>query len=188
MEELPAGEKNAGNSSFPSFALWFTGLSGSGKTTLGQLLEPRLRRINPLVKLLDGDILRHGLNNNLGFSLADRKENIRRAAEVSKLFVQSGYITINCFITPTHDVQQMVEEIIGPEQLVLVYLDTPVEICEQRDVKGLYKKARQGLIADFTGISSPFEPPVNPSVVIPTHLMEAEKATDLILKAVAGRS
>lgn len=178
-------EKNPGMNTpgeIPAFALWFTGLSGSGKTTLGQMLMPRLRVINPLVKLLDGDVLRNGLNNNLGFSLADRQENLRRAAEVSKLFVDSGFITVNCFITPTHDVQQMVKEILGEERLVTVFLDTPVEICEQRDVKGLYQKARQGLIADFTGISSPFEAPENPTITVSTHLMNSEQAVKKILE------
>lgn len=176
------GMKTSGDR--PAFALWFTGLSGSGKTTLGQMLMPRLKVINPLVKLLDGDVLRNGLNNNLGFSLADRRENLRRAAEVSKLFVDSGFITVNCFITPTHEVQQMVQQIIGENQLVTIYLDTPVEVCEQRDVKGLYQKARQGLIADFTGISSPFEAPENPLITVSTHLMNSRQATDLILKAI----
>lgn len=179
-----SGKKPAMNTpgETPAFALWFTGLSGSGKTTLGQMLMPRLKVINPLVKLLDGDVLRNGLNNNLGFSLADRRENLRRAAEVSKLFVDSGFITVNCFITPTHDVQQMVQQIVGAGRLVTVYLDTPVEVCEQRDVKGLYQKARQGLIADFTGISSPFEAPENPTITLSTHLMNSEQAVEKIME------
>lgn len=164
-------------------AIWFTGLSGSGKTTLGQIIEKRLHAAGMLVKLLDGDILRDGLNNNLGFSLADRHENIRRAAEVSKLFVQSGFFTINCFITPTHELQQMVKDIIGEENLMSVYLDTPVEVCEERDVKGLYRKARLGVIPEFTGISSPFEPPIHSSVILATHRLSIDEAVEQVIAA-----
>lgn len=168
-------------------AIWFTGLSGSGKTTIGRILESKLRLGSRNVKLLDGDILRDGLNNNLGFTLSDRYENIRRAAEVSKLFVQSGFITINCFITPTHELQQMVERIIGPAHLLSVYLNTPVEVCEERDVKGLYKKARHGIIQEFTGISSPFEPPAQSHLVVPTHSLSIDEAVDIVMDAVLKR-
>lgn len=171
----------------PGLAIWFTGLSGSGKTTIGRILEAKLRMGSRNVKLLDGDILRDGLNNNLGFSLLDRYENIRRAAEVSKLFVQSGFITINCFITPTHELQQMVERIIGAGHLLTVYLNTPVEVCEARDVKGLYRKARHGFIPEFTGISSPFEPPVHHDVVVPTHALSVDEAVDKVMEVVLRR-
>lgn len=181
-------EKILQNKSIKPLAIWFTGLSGSGKTTLGQIIEKRLRDSGALVKLLDGDILRNGLNNNLGFSLSDRHENIRRAAEVSRLFVQSGFFTINCFITPTHELQQMVKEIIGSENLMSVYLDTPVEVCEERDVKGLYRKARLGVIPEFTGISSPFEPPIQPSLVIATHCMTIDEAVEQIITAIIKTS
>lgn len=183
-----AFEKALQNKGIKPLAIWFTGLSGSGKTTLGQITEKRLRDSGALVKLLDGDILRNGLNNNLGFSLSDRRENIRRAAEVSRLFVQSGFFTINCFITPTHELQQMVKEIIGSENLMSIYLDTPVEVCEERDVKGLYRKARLGVIPEFTGISSPFEPPVQPSLVIATHCMTIDEAVEQIMTAIIKTS
>jgi len=135
--------------------IWFNGLSGSGKTTLGKKLVEYYENQNRKVFLLDGDILRHGLNDNLGFSLEDRKENIRRAAEVAKILNQNGIIVIATFITPTNEIREMIRKIIP--HIKFVHLCTSLETCEKRDVKGLYAKARAGLIKNFTGIDSPFE-------------------------------
>lgn len=139
--------------------IWMTGLSGSGKTTIAKYLERYLHEKGYLTQLLDGDNIRSGINNNLGFSDEDRQENIRRIAEVSKLFLNCGIITINCFVSPTKAIREMARLIIGAEDFIEVFVDTPLEVCEARDVKGLYKKARSGEIKDFTGISAPFEAP-----------------------------
>ncbi len=148
---------------FPS-VIWFIGLSGSGKTTLANALFEELNKKYPsaLLKKLDGDLLRNGLNNNLGFSLEDRNENIRRSAEVAKLFYETGFVVLASFITPTHHNQKLLTDIFqnNSNSLFKVFIDCPLEVCEQRDVKGLYKKARAGEIKEFTGISSPFEKPL----------------------------
>lgn len=151
-----------------AFTLWLTGLSGSGKSTLAEALEKRLYNEGYYVKVIDGDNTRMGLCNNLSFSLEDRKENIRRVAELSKLFNESGIITINSFVSPTIAIRKMAEEIIGSDCFYEVFIDTPLEICEQRDVKGLYAKARSGEIKGFTGIDSPFEKPETPDFHIKT--------------------
>lgn len=141
--------------------IWLTGLSGSGKTTLAIGLERLLFEQGCLVQVLDGDNVRSGINNNLGFSEADRKENIRRIAEVSKLFVNCGVITINSFVSPSDDLRDMAKDIIGEKDFYLVYVNTSLEMCETRDTKGLYAKARRGEIKNFTGISAPFEAPAH---------------------------
>ena len=137
--------------------LWFTGLSGSGKSTLAIALERALQERGKLCRILDGDNIRTGINNNLGFSDEDRTENIRRIAEVAKLFVDTGIITLAAFISPTERMRQMARTIIGDADFKEIYVSTPVEECERRDVKGLYAKARAGLVKNFTGISAPFE-------------------------------
>ena len=142
--------------------IWFTGLSGSGKTTLASLLEKRLFELNYFCQILDGDNVRSGINKNLKFTNEDRNENIRRIAEVSKLFMNCGIILICAFISPTNKIRQMAKEIVGEDDFLEVFVDTPLEVCEQRDPKGLYKKARSGEIKDFTGVSAPFESPPNP--------------------------
>ena len=144
--------------------IWFTGLSGSGKTTLASSLEKRLFELNYFCQILDGDNVRSGINKNLRFTEEDRLENIRRIAEVSKLFMNCGIILICAFISPTNEMRQMAKEIIGDDDFLEVFVDTPLEVCEQRDPKGLYKKARAGEIKNFTGISSPFEAPENPFI------------------------
>jgi adenylylsulfate kinase len=151
-----------------ALVVWFVGLSGSGKSTLATGLENYLYRKGYKTKLLDGDNLRTGINNNLGFTEDDRIENVRRAAEVSKLFLNCGIITICSLISPTIRVRNMAREIIGTDSFIEVYVDCPLETCEKRDVKGLYAKARSGEIKDFTGISSPFEIPENPELIIDT--------------------
>lgn len=148
---------------------WMTGLSGSGKTSIAKILERMLHSEGYLSQLLDGDNIRSGINNNLGFSEADRMENIRRIAEVSKLFLNCGIITINCFISPTNEIRSLAKNIIGDSNFMEIFIDTPLEVCEQRDVKGLYKKARAGEIKDFTGISSAFEAPKKPKIHIKTE-------------------
>jgi adenylylsulfate kinase len=144
--------------------IWFTGLSGSGKTTLASNLEKRLFELNYFCQILDGDNVRSGINKNLRFTEEDRLENIRRIAEVSKLFMNCGIILICAFISPTNEMRQMAKDIIGDEDFLEVFVDTPLEVCEQRDPKGLYKKARAGEIKNFTGISSPFEAPEQPFI------------------------
>ena len=171
--------------------LWMTGLSGSGKTTLGLALEKELFKRGFLVMLLDGDLVRTGINNNLKFSVEDRKENIRRIAEVSKLFVNCGIITINCFISPTDEIRTMAKDIIGPEDFLEVFIDAPLEICETRDVKGLYAKARKGEILEFTGISSPFDIPPDPDLILNTDHFSIEEsvqsALDFILPKITSQ-
>ena len=165
--------------------LWMTGLSGSGKTTIGLALEKILHKRGFLVMLLDGDLVRTGINNNLRFSVEDRKENIRRIAEVSKLFVNCGIVTINCFISPTDEIRTMAKNIIGDDDFLEVFVSAPLEICETRDLKGLYAKARSGEILEFTGISSPFDIPQDAALVLKTDQMSVEetvqRALDFIL-------
>ena len=144
-----------------SKVIWFTGLSGSGKTTLASALERELFERGYLTQVLDGDNIRTGINNNLGFSPEDRFENIRRIAEISKLLIHSGVICICAFVSPTENVRNIVRSIVGEDDFLEIYVSTPLEVCETRDVKGLYKKARAGEIKEFTGISAPFEIPQN---------------------------
>lgn len=164
--------------------LWFTGLSGSGKSTLAIALERELYNSGILCRILDGDNIRTGINNNLGFTEADRVENIRRIAEVAKLFVDCGVVTIAAFISPTEQIRQMAADIIGKDDFFEIYVNTPLEVCEERDVKGLYKKARQGEIKNFTGISAPFEAPLNPAITIDTSACSLEESVNLLKKII----
>lgn len=161
--------------------IWFTGLSGSGKSTVAIALERELHKRGLLCRILDGDNIRCGINNNLGFSPADRVENIRRIAEVGKLFVDTGIITIAAFISPNNDMREMAAKIIGKDNFVEVYISTPIEVCEQRDVKGLYAKARRGEIKDFTGVSAPFEAPQNPDLELDTSSLSLEESVNSLL-------
>jgi adenylylsulfate kinase len=161
--------------------LWMTGLSGSGKTTIGLALEKELCKREFLVMLFDGDLVRTGINKNLKFSMEDRKENIRRIAEVNKLFVNCGIVTINCFISPTNEIRTMAKNIIGRDDFLEVFISAPLEICETRDVKGIYAKARKGEIPEFTGISSPFDIPPNPDLVLKTDRMSVEESVQCAL-------
>jgi len=164
-----------------AIVIWLTGLPCSGKTTLGLALEKSLVEFGFHVRLLDGDITRKGINSDLGFSEKDRSENIRRIAEISKLFAESGIIMINAFITPTEALRQMAKQIIGGQDFVNVYVNSPLNVCENRDIKGMYKKARNGEISDFTGISAPFEPPVAPDIEIKTAEMNPDESLQLLL-------
>lgn len=164
--------------------LWFTGLSGSGKSTVAIALERELHQRGLLCRILDGDNIRSGINNNLGFSPEDRVENIRRIAEVGKLFVDTGIITIAAFISPNNQLRNMASEIIGKENFVEVYISTPLEECERRDVKGLYAKARRGEIKEFTGISAPFEAPENPDIELDASKLSLKESVDILLEAI----
>lgn len=163
--------------------VWMTGLSGSGKTTLAKYLERKLMQEGFFSKLLDGDNVRSGLNKGLGFSEADRAENIRRIAEVSKLFADGGVICINCFVSPTEAIRAQARSIIGDDLFLEVFINTPLEVCESRDVKGLYKKARAGEIKDFTGISAPFEAPSAADIEIETADKTIEEAGEALYQA-----
>lgn len=169
-----------------AIVIWMVGLSGSGKSTLARALENSLHEEGYLTQLLDGDNMRTGINNNLGFSPEDRTENIRRAAETAKLFMNAGLVTICSFISPTDDIRKMAKEIIG-DGYVEVYVDCPVEVCEERDVKGLYAKARKGEIPDFTGISAPFDVPKSPDVVVDTANQSLEESHQELVKAIIER-
>ena len=164
-----------------SKVIWLTGLSGSGKTTIAKKVERELFRKGFITQILDGDNIRSGINNNLDFSIAGRKENIRRIAEVSKLFMNCGVITINCFISPTIDIRNEVKKIIGAENIIEVYINAPLETCENRDTKGLYKKARNGEIKNLTGINSVFEPPTKPDLEINTSTLTIEESKTKLL-------
>lgn len=164
--------------------VWLTGLSGSGKTTIALQLEKELYKLGFLVQILDGDNIRAGINNNLSFSESDRTENIRRIAEVSKLFLNCGIITINCFVSPTIKMRQIAKKIIGKENYYEIFINADLETCEKRDVKGLYKKARNGEIKNFTGIDSQYEKPNNPSLEVNTSQLSIDQSIEIILKNV----
>ena len=161
--------------------LWFTGLSGSGKSTVAIALERELQRRGLLCRILDGDNIRSGINSNLGFSAEDRRENIRRIAEVGRLFVDTGIITIAAFISPTEEVRQMAQQIIGPDDFKEIYISTPLEECERRDVKGLYARARRGEVKNFTGISAPFEAPKHPALSLDTSRLSLEESVNRLI-------
>lgn len=162
--------------------LWFTGLSGSGKSTVAIALERELHKRGMLCRILDGDNIRMGINANLGFSEEDRRENIRRVAEVAKLFVDTGIITIAAFVSPTEELRQLAENIIGKDDFKEIFISTPIEECERRDVKGLYARARRGEVKNFTGISAPFEAPKHPALSIDTSKMPLEESVNMLLK------
>ncbi len=170
-----------------SIVIWITGLSGSGKTTIAKGLELELHKRGFLTKLLDGDNVRTGINNNLNFTEADRKENVRRIAEVSKLFMMGGVILINCFISPTKEIRDQARNIIGENNFFEIYTNTPIEVCEQRDIKGLYAKARAGLIKNFTGIDSSYEEPASPDVEIKTEEISIDESVQKILDILLPR-
>ncbi len=164
-----------------SKVIWLTGLSGSGKTTIAKGVEKELYKRGFICQVLDGDNIRAGINNNLGFSIEDRLENIRRISEVSKLFIHCGIITINSFISPTEKIRKMAVDIIGRENFIGVFINAPVSVCEQRDVKGLYKKARAGEIKNFTGVNAPYEPPENPDIEVNTGRLSAADSVQKII-------
>ncbi|MBP5514120.1 MAG: adenylyl-sulfate kinase [Bacteroidaceae bacterium] len=166
--------------------VWMTGLSGSGKSTVALGVERELHKRGLLCRLLDGDNIRDGINRGLGFSPEDRRENIRRIAEVGKLMVDTGIITLACFVSPTEEIREMARNIIGEKDFFEVYLSTPLSECERRDVKGLYARARRGEVKEFTGISAPFEAPEHPALTIDTTTTPLQenvmKVVEMILK------
>lgn len=164
--------------------VWFTGLSGSGKSTVAIALERELHARGILCRILDGDNVRSGINNNLGFSADDRVENIRRIAEVARLFVDTGIVTIAAFISPSNALREMAAKIIGKGDFVEVYVDTPLSVCEERDVKGLYKKARTGEVKNFTGISAPFEAPEHPALRLDTSKLTIQQSVGKLLELI----
>jgi adenylylsulfate kinase len=174
------GERNKLNN-HNSCILWFTGLSGSGKSTIANALEKKLHEMKLQSYILDGDNVRHGLNKDLGFSSDDRKENIRRIGEVSKLFIDAGMITITAFISPFREDRELARGLVENGDFIEIYIKCSLDTCEQRDPKGLYKKARQGKIPDFTGISSPYEEPFEPELVIETDKQSVEESVNTIL-------
>ncbi len=163
-----------------SKVIWMTGLSGSGKTTIAKALEKKLHLNNIISQLHDGDNIRVGISNNLSFSSEDRLENIRRISEISKLFLNCGIVTLNCFISPTNEIRQIAKDIIGENDFIEIYINASLKICEDRDVKGLYKKARNGEIKNFTGISATYEEPKQPNLVINTTLLSIEESVKKI--------
>ncbi len=164
--------------------LWLTGLSGSGKSTVAIALEQELNKLGFLTQILDGDNVRTGINNNLGFTKEDRTENIRRIAEVSKLFMNCGIICINSFVSPTIEIREAAKSIIGGDDFLEIYINVPLEVAEARDVKGLYKKARKGQIKNFTGIDAPFEAPTNPWMELRTDQLDIRASVDKLLKEI----
>ncbi len=167
-----------------SRVIWMTGLSGSGKSTIAMEMERELHRKGYLTELLDGDNVRTGLNKNLGFSEADRQENIRRIAEVAKLFCDCGVVTIACFVSPSIEMRKKARSIVGEEDFIEVFVDTPLEVCEERDTKGLYKKARNGEIEDFTGVNAPFEEPEDPDLRLETKDKEVRESVEEALERI----
>ncbi|WP_337098200.1 adenylyl-sulfate kinase [Paenibacillus sp. YIM B09110] len=165
-----------------SCLLWFTGLSGAGKSTLAIAVEKELHHYGIRSYVLDGDNIRHGLNNNLGFSPADRKENNRRIGEVSKLFVDAGMVTLAAFISPYREDRDMVCKLFPNDEFIEVFVKCPLEVCETRDPKGMYKKARKGEIQEFTGISAPYEEPLSPEIVIESNTQTLEQSVKQVIQ------
>jgi len=170
-----------------SINLWFTGLSGSGKSTLAHAIEERLHLMRCRTYVFDGDNVRHGLCGDLGFSREDRSENLRRVAEMVRLFIDAGIIALTAFISPLREDRQRIKEIIGPEDVIEIYCNCPLEICEQRDVKGMYKKARAGEIENYTGISAPYEPPEKADIEILTGHYSIDKCVETIIRELFKR-
>ena len=166
--------------SHKGLVVWMTGYSGSGKTTLAYELELKLHEEGILTKVLDGDVLRQGMNKGLGFSMEDRTENIRRTAELAKQLTSCGVVVICSLITPTNDLRRLAENIIGEQHFILYHIATPLEVCEKRDVKGHYAKARSGEIKQFTGVSNPFEMPTNAIYSIDTSELSVEESVDMM--------
>ena len=167
--------------------IWLTGLSGSGKTTIANYVSRQLHENGVYTQVLDGDNIRLGINKNLSFSDQDRQENIRRIAEVTKLFVEAGVVTFCCFVSPSDKMRTLAKNVIGENDFFEVFVSTNLETCETRDVKGLYKKARKGEIKDFTGISSPFERPVNPDLVLDTENKSINEIGDTLISVLKNK-
>jgi adenylylsulfate kinase len=167
--------------------IWMTGLSGSGKTTLAEYIEKVLYDMGYIVQVLDGDNLRSGINKNLGYTEQDREENIRRVAEISRLFLDCGIICINSFISPTDKIRQMARDIIGREYFIEIYLNASLDTCEKRDIKGLYRDARAGKIKNFTGIDALYEIPLHPDIEIDSEILTVEESAEICLNMILQR-
>lgn len=170
-----------------SVILWFTGLSGAGKSTVAHAVEQRLHELGCRTFVFDGDNVRHGLCSDLGFSPSDRSENIRRIGEMSKLFLEAGVIALTAFISPFMADRERVRKLVSPEDFIEIYCHCPIDVCEQRDVKGLYAKARAGEIKNFTGISAPYEPPTAPALVLHTGSQSLEDCVAQVLAVLTER-
>jgi len=181
-------EKRANSKNQKPAVVWFTGLSGAGKSTIANIVDRKLTRMNRHTFLLDGDNVRHGLNKDLGFTDADRVENIRRIGEVARLMTDAGLIVLTAFISPFRAERDMVRAMMEEGEFIEVHVDAPLDEVERRDVKGLYKKARSGQIKNFTGIDSPYEPPLDPEIRIDTTALSAEDAADIIIDKLLGEA
>jgi adenylylsulfate kinase len=170
-----------------SVILWFTGLSGAGKSSLAHAVEERLHQMGGRTYVLDGDNVRHGLCGDLGFSVEDRKENIRRIGETAKLFLEAGVIALTAFISPFRSERELARKLVPHGEFMEIYCRCPLEVCEDRDVKGLYRRARAGEITDFTGISSPYEEPTNPELVVDTGTRPIEECVDAVIGLLCQR-
>ena len=170
-----------------SYLIWFTGLSGSGKSTIANLVETALHKKGISTYILDGDNIRQGINKDLSFAPQDRSENIRRIAEISNLMLEAGVVTLAAFVSPYINDREGVKHIVGADNFIEIYVNTSLEECERRDVKGLYKKARKGEIKNMTGVSSPYEAPINPDLVVLTEGQSVEKNVDQILKLLSQK-
>lgn len=171
-----------------SFVLWFTGLSGSGKSTIANKVDESLFELNYKTFILDGDNIRNGINKGLSFTKEDRNENLRRIAEITKLFVDAGLIVLAAFVSPLRKDRDLIKRIVGEENFVEIFIDTSIVECERRDVKGLYKKARAGEIKNFTGIDAPYEKPINPDIYINTEKENKEEAVNKVITFVKSKN
>ena len=180
-------EDRSGLKNHKPLLLWFTGLSGSGKSTIANAVEVALSSKGIHTYLLDGDNVRMGINSNLSFSPEDRTENIRRIAEISKLMVDAGLVVLASFVSPYREDRENVKKIVGYANFVEIFVNTPIEECERRDVKGLYEKARRGEIENFTGVNAPYESPLTPEIEVDTTKMKVEEIVDVVLKNIMGK-
>lgn len=167
--------------------IWFTGLSGAGKSTIAHAVEEQLHRSGCRTFVFDGDNVRHGLCSDLGFSVEDRRENIRRIGEMVKLFLDAGVIALTAFISPIRSDRERVRSLVGNENFIEVYCRCPLEVCKERDVKGMYERASQGEIKEFTGVSAPYDEPVHPELVLDTHLQSLEDCVQQVLNTLRQR-
>lgn len=181
-KELISREKKEILLNQKGICLWLTGLSGSGKTTIAKIVSEKLHENRILTKVLDGDNIRLGINNNLSFNDDDRLENVRRTAEIAKLFVECGVVTICCLVSPTIKIRKLAKKIIGQSDFYEIFINTPLKQCKKRDTKGLYKKAENGMVKNFTGVSAPYQAPTKPILSIPTQNLSKEESSEILFR------
>lgn len=181
-KELISREKKEILLNQKGICLWLTGLSGSGKTTIAKIVSEKLHKNRILTKVLDGDNIRLGINNNLSFNDDDRLENVRRTAEIAKLFVECGVVTICCLVSPTIKIRKIAKKIIGQSDFYEIFINTPLKQCMKRDTKGLYKKAENGMVKNFTGVSAPYQAPTKPILSIPTQNLSKEESSEILFR------